>query len=332
MAYEIHNTSTGVNDDASFLKRCRAKLKQLEDIRLEKLDIFLRRKKIAMPVAAIVTPVCGYIDYWLIRLQSGNEDTAVGVTAVALATLWGWVTKPKRQYAKAYKTEILPDIASLFGNFSYDIKGKIPMDQMKPSKIIPHHSNYKSEDYFTGEYKGVGVNFSEIKLTKQRNKSTVTVFNGLAIFLTHGTRKFQGHTILTKDQGKVTKWFKKQTANLKRANMVDLEFERLFDVYTNDQVEARYLIDPVIIENLKTLYREYNGKQLLVAFYEGNVLILIGSNVNHFEPAKIEVPATNETELLAMKHEVSQILSIVDRLSLYDPRTKRMAESVQNNA
>ena len=271
----------------------------------------------------MLTPFLGFIDYWLFMLQRGNDDTAVGVTAIVLAAIWGWVTQPKRQYAKAYKIKILPDIASLFGEFTYDVKGKIPMKIMKPSNIIPKHTNYYSEDLFSGEYIGVGINFSEMKLTKRRNKSTVVVFNGLAILLTHGARKFHGHTIITKDQGKVGEWFKKQTINLKRANMVDPEFERIFDVYTNDQTEARYLIDPLIIESLKDLYQEYNGDKMLASFYNDQVLILIESTKNHFEPADIKIPATNEAELLSMKREIEQILSIVDRLSLYDPRQRQ---------
>lgn len=318
----IKDTQTDTINEA-FLDQVRPKLERLENTRLDKLKIFSWRKKIAAPIAVVMTPVLGFIDYWLFLLQRGNDDMAIGLTALGLAGLWGWVTKPKRDYAKAYKTKILPDIARLFGQFSYDVKGKIPMEAMKPSKIIPGHSSYQSEDLFSGNYRGVGVSFSEIKLRQQSGKNTVTVFNGLAVLLTHGTRKFYGHTILTKDLSKIGKWFKKQTTDLKRANMVDPEFERLFDVYTNDQTEARYLIDPVIIESLKTLYQEYSGDKMLAAFYDDHVLILIESKYNHFEPAAIEVSATNEKELLSMKNEIVQILSIIDRLSLYDPKKRR---------
>ena len=317
--------------DQTFLARCRPKLDLLENLRLEKLAIFKRRKKLAVPLAGIMTPVLGFVDYMLVMWQNSNDDTFAGLTVVALGGLWGWVTSPKRQYARAYKSDILPEIAKLIGDFTYDVKGKIPMNELKPSKIIPNHTRYTSEDYFSGHYKGVGIRFSEIKLTKKKGKSTVTVFNGLAVFLHHGARKFYGHTILTKDKSGLTGGDRRKWSGLKRANLVDLEFERLFDVYTSDQVEARYLIDPVIIENIKTLYNEYNGNTLLAAFYEGRVLILIGSKKNHFEPAKIEVPATNKAELLALRNEVTQILGIVDRLALFDPAKVRAAEQ-QNSA
>lgn len=330
------STFPDLNEDLAartqFLETCRPQLEKLERIRLDKLKTLAFRKKLAIPVGAILTPFLGFLDYWLLIIQRGNDDAAAGITIAGLAMLWGWVTQPKRQYARAYKTKILPEVARLFGNFRYAPKGKIRMDVLKPSKIVPHHQTYKSEDYFEGEYKNVGIHFSEIKLTKRARRSTITVFKGLAVLLTQGTRKFYGHTILTQDQGKVGEWLKSQLSNLDRADLVDPEFERLFDVFTNDQVEARYLLDPLIIENLKVLYDEYSGTKLLVAFYEGHVLILIGSHKNHFEPADIEIQATDEQSLLSMHNEIGQILSIIDRLSLYDARAQKRSERASASA
>ncbi len=321
-----HDRDNGADDTARFLDQCRPKLEELEAIRLEKLKVFKRRKKLALPIGAVLTPIFGFIDYWLLALQSG-DDPAAGLSVLVLGGLWGWVTSPKRQYATAYKKDILPDIASLFGNFSYDVKGKIPMKVMKPSKIVPGYSSYSSEDLFSGEYNNVGIQFSEIKLRKKSGKTTRTVFDGLAVLLTSGTRKFYGHTILTRDQGKLGSWMTKQFSGLERANLVDPEFEKLFDVHTTDQVEARYLIDPMIVENLKDLYKEYRGTQMMAAFYDDHVLILIGSNDNHFEPASIETPATDSEGLLTMKREIDQILSIIDRLALIDKRKQREAKA-----
>ena len=309
---------------AEFIARCRPKLAALEAVRIAKFAAFKRRKKIAMPLAAVLTPIFGFFDYLLLMLQRGNDDGAAGLTFLVLGGLWFWATAPKRAYAKAYKGEILPEIAQLFGNFIYDMKGKIPMKTMKPSGIVPGHTQYKSEDHFIGNYKGVSIDVSEINLRRKQGKSTVTVFNGLAVLLSGGTRPFTGHTIIAKDKTKLGAWTKSKISGLKRANFVDLEFERLFDVFTTDQTEARYLIDPVIMENLKTLQGDYNGDSLTASFYNDHVLILIASKTNHFEPAKIDIAATNETELLAMQSEFAKILSIVDQLSLLTTENKRL--------
>ncbi len=310
--------------DKDFLKDSAETLEKLEDIRLEKLDIFKFRQKIGVPAAAVATPVCGYIDYWLLALQGGNDNGIAGLTVIVMGALYWWVTQPRREYRDAYKTEILPRLAQLFGDFTYSLTNKIDMVKMMGSKIVPHHDRYKSEDYFVGTYKGVDIEFSEIDLEERRRsgKKTryISVFKGLAVMLTIKNKRFYGHTLIEQDKGKISEWFRERRSSLERAEMVDPEFEQLFDAYTNDQVEARYLIDPVMIENLKGLYQEYEGEKLGAAFYNDRMLILVSSKTNHFEPANIYTPATDPASIIKMKHEIHQILSIIDKLSLYDPR------------
>lgn len=310
-------------DDKAFLDYAQPMLEALEDIRQIKFKAYSIRKKIAIPVSMVVLGVTGYLDWMLLFLQRGNEDGGAGITIFAAGLIYWWVTQPKREYALAYKQKILPKLALLFGDFQYNAKGKIIMGEMKPSGLIPSYDNYSSEDYFQGRYKGISVEFSEIKLTEEqgsgKNRRTVTKFKGLAILIILTNKKFLGHTTLQRNASKIGQWFKEKTTKMKRANMVDPEFEKIFDAYTTDQVEARYLIDPLMIENLKALYEEYDGKTMSAAWYDSKMLILISSNHNHFEPADIKIPATDPQSVVSMKHEIGQILSIIDILDLYDP-------------
>lgn len=323
------------DDDLKFLEESKPHLEALEDIRKDKYKTYSWRKRLAIPAAIIITPLLAFADYWLLMLQTG-DDRGAGLTVVVLGALYAWVTHPKRQYAKAYKRKILPDLARLFGNFEYSINGAIPLSSMEPSKILPRHDKYKTEDYFEGQYKGVDIQFSEVDF-KQRRRSKnrtyyVSVFKGLAILIDLKTKKFYGHTLLEKDKAKIFEWFKEKSNNLKRANLVDPEFEDIFDVYTNDQVEARYLIDPVMIERLKGLYEEYDGKSLTAAFYQSKLLVLIESKYNYFEPADLEIPATDPRSVMSMKKEIGEILSLIDKLSLYDPQKVHDAAQEGGNA
>lgn len=330
------NGSGEINDfreinDEDFLAAVKPELSILEKIRQTKYRIYQRRKKLAIPVCAVLLPATGYIDYLLLLLQHSSDDSGAGLTVLVAGGIYWWVTQPKREYNRAYKEKILPKLAKTFGEFIYDMSGRISMDALKPSKIIPSYDSYRSEDYFKGVYKGVGLEFSEIHLTEQRgsgkNRRTVTTFKGLAILLDMKSRKFLGHTILDRNKTKMGEWFKEKSSAMKRARMVDPEFEKIFDTYTTDQVEARYLIDPLMIENLKGLYEEYDGKSMAAAWYDSRMLIMIASNHNHFEPAHIKTPATDAQSVLNMRHEIGQILSIIDKLDLYDPvEIKRQRE------
>ena len=309
------------DEDDRFFESVKPVLESLESIRLEKRAIYLYRRKWGTIAAIVGMPVTGFIDHWLLLLQSHSDDQFTGLTFGFLAMIYAWVSKPKRDYRRAYKQDMLPRIARLFGDFIYEAKGRIPMAAMMPSKIVPQHDKYESEDYFKGHYKGAEICFSEINL-KQRRRSDkrtyyVSVFKGLAVTIGMKPNKFFGHTIMIKDSSSLGEWFKEKNTGLKRANLVDPQFEKMFDVYTNDQVEARYLIDPVMIEKMKKLSELYETKGLSAAFYDSRLLILMKSNKNYFEPASIHVKATDEQTLLRMKREVGQIMTLVDYLALY---------------
>jgi hypothetical protein len=309
-------------DDESFYRRVLPRLDALEAIRRAKYAAFRLRVRIGTALAFVLFPVTGFIDFWLLRLQSGHDDSAAGLSVVAAGALYWWVTQPRRQYAKAYKTDILPDIAKLFGDLFYDPDGKIPMAEMTPFKIIPSHDRYNAEDYFTGTYHDARIAFSEIHLQERRRsgKSTryVTVFKGLAIMMTLPQEKFAGHTILQGNSIALAQWLKEKTSGLQRADLVDPEFEKEFDVFTDDQMEARYLIHPVMIEKIKGLKESYDASGVMAAYRKDTLLILLSSARNHFEPADIKIPATDRAGLLAMKREVEHILSLVDEMEMYD--------------
>lgn len=323
-----------IEAESGFLAQAKEKLEVLEAVRLEKLASFRFRKTISIPAAAVITPVLAYADYWLMFLQRGsNDDGGAGLSIAFLGFLYWWVTGPRREYAKAYKGKILPDLARLFGNFSYAVDGQIPLYVMQPSKILPRHDRYKSEDYFEGVYKDVHIQFSKIDFQqKRRSKNStyyVSVFKGLAVLLDMKRKTFYGHTILDYNRSKMSEWFKEKSMKLKRANLVDPKFEEIFDVYTDDQVEARYLVDPVMMERLGGMYEEYEGSKMAAAFYDSKMLILIASPYNYFEPADLEIPATDPRSVVQMKKEIGEILSIIDRLDLYDPNKAHEMAQVQ---
>ncbi len=312
------------DDERNFLDKNHEQLELLEGVRKEKYWSYKFRKSIAFPAFAILALLAGTIDLLNLYGWSSGDGNYIQIVVAVGLFLYGWVTYPCIQYVKRYKKDVLPDIVKLFGDFHYMIDGKVDATAMEPSKILPKYDKYEAEDYFDGTYKGVNVEFSEVDfLERRRSKNRtyyVSVFDGLAILLDMNSKKFYGHTILDKDKGKVAEWFKEKSSDLKRANLVDPEFEGIFDVYTNDQMEARYLIDPVMMERLKSLQEEYGGDSISAAFYDSKMLVLIKSGHNFFEPADINVPATDPRSILRMKKDIGEILSLIDRLSLYDPQ------------
>lgn len=309
-------------DEDGFYQSVLPRLQELELVRQAKLKVYLWRRKIGIAAATILTPPCMFLDWLLLRWQAGNDDSAAGLTVVVMGALYWWVTQPKRQYAHSYKQDILPRIARLLGDLVYQADGKIPMTALEESKIIPHHNRYSSEDYFTGTYKGIRITLSEIHLERRQRSgkrtSYVTVFKGLVVLIGMPREKFYGHTLLLENTNRLAQWFTEKNHQLDRADLVDPEFEKAFDVYTSDQVEARYLIDPVMIENLKKMRDTYDAKNFSAAYFKNQVLVLLPSHKNYFEPASIYTLATDPSSIISMKQELGQILDLIDRLEIYD--------------
>lgn len=311
-----------MDDWATFFARIGPQLRQMEQLRLVKYESYMRRRKISLRLAAVLTPVTGWIDYYLFFvLPSSSDDSGFGVTFMMMGALYAWATVPKRAYMKAYKREIMPEIAALFG-LRFDPEGKIPMDEMRQSRIVPAHSTYTSEDYFEGVYKGAKLRFSEICLRKKqgsgKNSRYVTVFDGLAVMIDLGAQaRFYGHTIITADMPGFHEWAKEKSSGLARADMVDPLFEKKYSVFTSDQVEARYLVHPAMIERIERLRHANIRGGIAIAYRKKNILMLIPMNKNLFEPADISVAATDMESLRIMHRDLSETLALVDYFEFY---------------
>lgn len=174
-----------------------------------------------------------------------------------------WVTAPKRAYLEDYKYIVLPRIAALFG-LKYSAGSEISQDTMQSFGILP--SAIISDmgfGVFYGHYKGAEICFSDFMLFEDRAHRGKPM-RAFAIMLELGRESF-GHTVVVQDRFRL---FKSHfgTSGLRRADMVDPVFEKKYDVFTNDQVEARYLIGPDMIEKIGALHDAALGSEMAIAF------------------------------------------------------------------
>ena len=313
-----------------FLNSVSSELDALEHVRLDKLAAYNARKVMGKMAAIIGCPVTLLIDFFM--FFGRGDDNAAGLTILFLGGLYYWVRGPVREYIKAYKKRIMPRIARTLGDLSYDPDGKLLVKGRKGTKIVPRYNRNQVEDYFTGTYKGTSIEISEMTLRYKsgsgKNSSTRTVFKGLGLLI-DVPKKFYGHTIMLPNQSGVVEWFKEKTTGLERANLVSPQFENKYDVYTNDQVEARYLIHPNVIEKFSALAQRYKGKGgIRAAYYQSQLLLLVPSDENHFEPADIEIPAASPESVLAMRDDLLKVLDIVDELELIDEKQMELDKQV----
>ena len=184
----------------------------------------------------------------------------------------------------------------------------------KNTGIYYRYDNISSDDIISGDYNGVPFVISDSKIIyttgSGKNRRTVVVFNGLFLS-TKIPKNFKGETIIKTDQ-----WGQaKEIKGKKAVKLEDVEFEKAFEVYGDDQIESRYLLTTSFMSRLLE-YRNKKRCSIEVVFLNDtnlneNVFFFMHTNRNHFE---IPVMKT----LLNKDIFYDVIMDIVDAMEIVD--------------
>ena len=170
------------------------------------------------------------------------------------------------------------------------------------------------EDEISGEAHGAVFNSVEVKLTRKSGKNRVTDFQGQLMSITF-PRQFIGRTIVLRDKGFLQG---KKKGDMKRVGLVDPTFEKIFEAYGTDQVEARYLLTPVFMQTLIDLERSLGGKNIRFGFDQNKLFIAI-ETPNQFEAGSMLEPLTDPARTQKILDEIGAVYDVVDVVS----RSKR---------
>ena len=95
---------------------------------------------------------------------------------------------------------------------------------------------------------------------------------------------------------------KKYEKPLDKVNLEDPMFSKKFDVYSSDQIEARFWVTPAFMERFQNLTTAFGTKKAKCSFYDGDkIMFAISTDKNLFEIGNIE------TSLLATNNLVYTI-------------------------
>lgn len=195
-----------------------------------------------------------------------------------------WAAAARKPVIDAIKTQINAKVAETLG-LRFSIAGE-PGPEFERSCVyglLPSYDRSVIEDFWSGEIPTGSFTLYEGHLEEQRgsgkNRHWATVFRG-AIVTLRFARPFLGVTLVERDNARL-KFFGLRTSievegkKLERVKMVDPRFEDVFEIWSNDAVEARYLVHPAYVERLIDVEKRFQGDNVRALFHGGDLTIVV---------------------------------------------------------
>lgn len=279
-----------------------ADLQSLED---ERAALQKAVKKASLIAAVVGTSVGALVARFWDEVAPG-VFFGVAVYGVVSALL---TASKRRNFRSNFKNRVVASIAKSFG-LSYDESDGLAADEF--FEIYDCYINEQSsEDMMSGEVQGVRVSFSDFYAAEK-----VRTKNG-----TRTDVKFQGVLFVADFHRRLNcevRVCHKNSRNLRRcgqrANMDDVKFEEFFDVYTTDQVGARYALTPLLMQRLTEIYLRL-GSQINAVLREDKIYVAIETWRDNFEP-RIDCSLKQDATIALYVDEIGALVDIVSELNL----------------
>jgi hypothetical protein len=241
---------------------------------------------------AIVIPIA----LVLMTMIAGNSEDAIFMIGVGafliLAAVYNYATK---EYVKNFKNEVIEKIVKFIdNNLNYSRTSHISQAAYIESQIFPQRPDiFNGDDYVSGKIGKTALEFSEIHTKSVTHDSKGrrqehTIFKGLFV-IADFNKIFIGKTLVLPDTAE--RLFGQfgsmlQSMNKSRGQLIKLEdpeFEKMFAVYGDDQIEARYILSTSLMKRIVD-FKKNSNKTIHMSFVGSKINIAISYTKNLFEP------------------------------------------------
>lgn len=285
----------------AFFKKISPGLSKYESERLRQFGYTRAVKIAALIIILVLVFLTKQIDIGLILF----------ICCIAGAVCFGL----KKKFENEIKQKIMPYVCKCLGDLKWKYAQCSFEQLLCKSGIIDRYNRVSYDDSFTGIYKDINYEICETsfyyKTGTGKNSSTRTVFKGVMIKLDMN-KSFTGNTVIRPDTLKHAS----PAANLKHTTLEDVVFEKKFDVFTDDEVEARYLITPSFMERLNNMKTAFSADRVSCAFYDKYLLVGLHTSKDLFSIGSLKEPVNDGKQFFTMFEEILSIIKLIDHFKL----------------
>lgn len=278
---------------ASFLdyyyETMRGQLAPLEEERLRIVDTLKK---------TIFFIVLGTIVLFIILSKtvfSQDFFAALGISVGAGFLIYQFIYRNQISGFKTlFKDQIIEKMVQFIDeSLRYNRYGSITKGEYQASHLFAKsYDRFRGDDLVVGDVDGVSLKFSDLHTEyKSKDKDNKehwhTIFQGI-FFIADFHKNFKGRTVVLPDRaeklfGGFGQFFQGMSSHGELVKMDDPTFEKEFVVYSDDQIEARYILSPALMERITKLKKK-SGKALQVSFNGSKIYVAISYQKEMFEP------------------------------------------------
>ena len=258
--------------------------------------------------------------------MSENEDP-LGVWLIfsAAPTMVSYYTR--KQFLTERKDAFLSKLLAFLGTFKKEqetinanfLENSLLFNQ----KAFSFRGVQEFEESFTGHYKSTKFSVAEtlLQYKKKRKKAyyTTTVFDGVVIAIDL-KKNIVDHTLCYNE--KFTFNFKHLFDDLDEVELEDEEFMKEYNIYSNNQIEARSVLKPVVMERIKKLKTTFNTKRIDIAIFNNHLMLAIHTTKNLFEPFGVFKSLYGMKNYFKFYDEIHSVCALIDTLEIDNERER----------
>jgi Protein of unknown function (DUF3137) len=219
---------------------------------------------------------------------------------------------PLRKVARGAKADIIGALCKPIG-LAYQASHFEPagIARLIDLRLLAKPETTSVEDHFEGERAGWAFELYEATLTRGSGRSRRTVFRG-QILSAAFPHPFEGITVVLRDAGPLSRFECPPT--LDRIALEDPKFEGVFEVFGSDQVAARAILTPTLMQAILELEAAFAGERLRFAFMGGEVHIAMEGH-NRFEIGALYTTLVDRRRVEAVARDIAAVFQLVDSLA-----------------
>ncbi|SHH25659.1 DUF3137 domain-containing protein [Flavobacterium defluvii] len=236
------------------------------------------------------------------------------------------------KYQVDYKTKVLASAFKNFdGNLTFAPQSGVPEYEFISSELFTTRPDrYNTEDLVSGIADKTSFWFAEVNAeykteTQTKNGTRTewhTIFEGI-IFVADFNKNFEVSTVVRPKSfgANLGAWFSKNVFSFGNTEVVQLEnteFDNKFVTYSRNQIEARYILTPAMMERILDLNSK-SEETISISFIHSKMYIAFPLSHNYFEApihSSLLVPdlLTSDISIVKFMHDIVNELDLNTRI------------------